>query len=595
MNNVITILIDSIFSECLGKGKSVVSATPFMDKMINEGIFAPKVYSYGPYTDAATKGLYSGQPSLRDYGYYFALNSTEYYHFRTFKENGYETYAFYYPYYLIGSKVRQFIDNTVYSGGFDLPAVWLGKYGYYADRRQRQGLNENEYKILVNYTDLLFDCWINFYNKIENDSRSACIIRDTQKTSAVGHDILKEEFEKYQKGKIDYINELLDKGFNHPFAQIKDYVYDNAIDGNFLKNNVYKRYRRFFRKLDRKECLLNIKNNRFSWKQCLTNKTYLKNTILCLFSGWYSRKVSVKPEWELVSSMQKKLDAVFDILENRGHSNKPFYISLHTEEPHNSITYFTYDIKDQKLLDEEFAYMEPLLDGCGNQFKGNLLYLLSLRYVDLCLKRLVNKLKDLNLLENTTIALIADHGTSYFYDPVRETVVNNFHNENYQTPLVVWNYNNKNLKAGTYSGLYSAEDVQKTISRAVDLANIPSQYKGYAVPELPNGRDYIITEYMGPGCPDMMSREVWMTGRNKRYCIAYKNLITEEFKEEEPVELYDLIHDPKELNNLAGKMDCSCIEDIQNLAKAVHSRYDEIRKETRVFLENIDNWNVLLK
>lgn len=593
-NNVITILIDSVFSECLGTGKTEVSSTPFMDKMISEGIFTPNIYSYGPYTDAATKGLYSGQPSLRDYGYYFALNSTDYYHFRTFKENGYETYAFYYPYYLIGSKVRKYIDNTVYSGGFDLPAVWLGKYGYYAERRKAQGLNNTEYKILINYTDLLFDCWMNFYKKIETDLQSVCIIKDTQKGQAVGHPILKEEYYKYNQDKISYINDLLDRGFDHPFARIKDYVYDNAIDGNFLRKNVYGRYKSFFRKLDRKEFWLNLRNNRFSLKDCLTNKTYLKNTVLCLFSGRYSRRISVKPEWELVSSMQKKLDAVFEILEKRGQGDKPFYISLHTEEPHNSITYFTYDMKDQTLLDEEFAYMEPLLDGCGKHFKGNLLYQLSLRYVDLCLKRLVDKLKELNLLECTTIALIADHGTSYFYDPVRNTVVNNFYKENYRTPLVVWNYNNKDLKPGFYQGLYSAEDVQKTISRAVNLEMIPAQYKGYAVPELPEGRGFVITEYMGPGCPDMLSREVWMTGRNKDYCIAYKNPISEEFNENAPVELYDLKKDPKELHNLANSVVIKNVEELNALAKAVHLRFDEIRKETTKFVENLDNWKVLL-
>lgn len=593
MNNVITILIDSVFSECLGKGRSAVSATPFIDKMIEEGIFAPNVYSYGPYTDAATKGLYSGQPSLRDYGYYYGLNSTEYYHFRTFKENGYETYAFYYPYYLIGSKVRRFIDNTVYSGGFDLPAVWLGKYGYYADRRKKQGLSSSEYKILVNYTDLLFDCWLNFYKTIESDPRSACIINETQKSPAIGHAVLNDEFEKYQQDKESYINDLLDKGFNHPFAQINDFVYDNAINGKFLKKEVYKRHRKFYKKLDRKEFWLNIKNNSFKIRRCLTNKTYLKNTILCLFSGLYSRKISVRPKWELVSSMQKKLDAVFDILEKRGQGDKPFYISLHTEEPHNNITYFSYDINNQKLIDEEFAYMEPLLDECGKDFKGNLLYLLSLRYVDLCLKRLIDKLKELNLLGNTTIALIADHGTSYFYDPVRDTVVNNFHNENYKTPLVVWNYNNKQLKAGTYKGLYSAEDVQKTICKAADLKTMPSQYKGYVVPELSHGRDFVITEYMGPGCPDMLSREVWMTGRNKKYCIAYKNHILEPFNEYTPVEIYDLEKDPKEMHNLAKKLSVK-EEEILKLAKAVHNRFDEIKKETDEFVAQLGEWSVLI-
>lgn len=593
MNNVITILVDSVFSECLGSGRTEESSTPFIDKLISEGIFTPNVYSYGPYTDAATKGLYSGHPSLRDYGYYFGLNSSEQYHFRTFKENGFETYAFYYPYYLIGPRVRKYIDHTVYTGGFDFPAVWLGKFGYYSERKKKQGLTPIEYKILIEYSDLCFDCWLNFYNRMENDIEASSILRGIQRDSKNNHSILLSEYRKYNEDKAAYIDNLLDSEEEHILSKINDYVYDDAIDVDWINKYVYKKHRRFFKKLDRKEFWLNIKNNKFSFSKCLKSKTYLKNVIICLFSGKYSRYTSRRPGWQLVSSMQKKLDAVFDILETRPQTNKPFYISLHTEEPHNCVTYFSYDIQNEKLIDDEIAYLSPLLDNCGSAFKGNLMYQLSLRHIDLCVKRLVDKLDLLGILNSTTIALISDHGTSYSYNPIRSSVVNNFFKENYRTPLLIWNSNRDDCKGKNFHGLYSAEDVQCSLCTSLGM-KIPKEYTGHSVMDFPEGRKVVVTEYMGPGCPDMLSREVWMMARNLSYSIAYKIPICSDFNANNVSELYDLVHDPLELVNIAGSIKIAQIPALNELITAIDDRFTEIRLETKSFIDNIENWKSII-
>ena len=587
--NVITILVDSVFSECLSAGRTQESSTPFIDSLIENGIYTPNVYSYGPYTDAATKGLYSGHPTLRDYGYYYGLNSSEHYHFRTFHDNGYETYAFYYPYYLVGSKVRQYIDHTVFSGGFDYPAVMLGKFGYYAEKKKYCELSEIEYTILVNYTKLLFDCWLNFYRKMESDPEASMILGSLPNERKKNYQILETEFTLFNKDNISYVNGILDQGMNHIFAKIRDYVYDDAIDGDWLEKHVYRPYRDFFRVLDKKEFLLNLKNNRFDVLKILTDKVYLKNAILCLISGKYSRKVSKKPEWELVSSMQKKVEVVADLLKHRRQTDKPFYISIHTEEPHNSITYFTYDIQDESLIKEEIEYMEPLLKNCGSNFKGNLLYQLSLRYVDLCFKRLFDKLQELDLLEDTTIIMIADHGASYTYNPIRNTVVNNFHKENYKTPFLIWNGGNTTYNGFDFKGMYSAEDVQKTICTVLGI-NTPKDYTGYSLTELPEGREYVITEYMGPGCPDMISRDVWLSARNNMYMVAFKAPISKSFEFARMVEVYDLVKDPLEMHNIVDTIDTFAIS---QLVSAVHRRFEEIQQETKLFVDDLEHWNIL--
>ena len=592
MKNVISILIDSVFSECIGTGRTKESSTPFIDKMIKDGIFVPNVYSYGPYTDAATKGLYSGRPSLRDYGYYFGLNSSNYYHFRTFSEAGYETYAFYYPYYLIGSKVRQYIDHTVFTSGVDFSAIWLGKYGYYAEKKKTIGLSEIEEQLLIQYTDLLFDCWLYFYRQIDDNQEASLIIKEIEPKIKTGYSLLVNEFEKYTRNKEEYINQLLDDN-NHPLTHLNDYDYDRAIDTKWIKENIYKRYKGFFRELDKKELLLNLQNNKISISNCLKNGRYLRNSVLCLFAGRYYRYVSRKPGWQIVASFQKKIDVLIKALEDREETGKPFYVSLHTEEPHNYVAFFSYDCKDQSLIREEIDYLRPLLQGCGKEFKGNLTYQLSLRYVDLCIKRLVNSLEERGLLDDTTIVLMADHGTSYSYNPIRDSVVNNFYKENYKTPLLIWNSNSLKSKEIKYGGLFSAEDVQPSICDSVGI-KIPEEYHGIIIMDNPEGRECVVTEYMGPGCPDMLSRDVWMTGRNKKYSIAYKNKIKKHFDFLHPVELYNLESDPLEMHNICQQYAEIHDEKLAILTTSIKQRFAEIQKETEEFIDNIFNWKSIL-
>lgn len=591
MKNVITILVDSVFSDCLGKKKTGISSTPFIDSLIEKGIFSDSVYSYGPYTDAATKGLYSGKPSLSEYGYYYGLNSSKSYHFKAFKDNGYETYGFYYPYYLLGSRVRESIDHSIFVGGFDFPAVWFGKYSYYSKRKKENGLSEVEYSLLLNYTDLMFDCWTFFYEEIEKNQESNSIIKTTKIPCSGGKALLLKEKATYLNNKRAYVDSILDSE-NCILSSINDYVYDGNIDVDWIKENVYKRYATFFRKIEQKQFLMNVKNNHFSVPKMLSSKRYLSNVMLCLFAGKHYKYVSKRPGWQLNASFQRKIDTMFEVLEKRSDNERPFYFSIHTEEPHNYVSFFSYDIQDDQIINEEINYVKPIVEECSKKFKGNLFYQLSLAYVDLCVKRIYDRLKRMNLLENTSIVLMADHGTSYGYDPIRKSVVNNFHLENYKTPFLMWNSDSPAMN-GKYDGLYSAADVQATICVANKLI-LPDDYVGCPLFQMPSGREYVITEYMGPGCPDMISKSVWISIRNKRYCLAFINDIDKPFAMDNLCELYDLKNDPYELKNMKKSVDyLKGDEEFLFLFNRCKERFESIVKGKTAFLDKNANRSYL--
>lgn len=597
MNNVIVLLIDSVFSECLGTRRTEISSTPFIDSLKESAVYAPNVYSYGPYTDAASKALYCANKALDDYGYFFGLSSSEYNHFRLFYENGYETFGLYYPYYLLPSSVEKYIDHSIYTGGFKYTSVWGGKFEYYAKIKKTRPLTETEYKLLIKCTEVVFDSWLLFYDNIEN-VENGYIVKPllNPRLNGSGKIGLEEEIAKFKKDPIAYIDVVLELGMSHPLASVNEYDYGRDQDVEFIRS-IYKENKKFFSKLSRVNTLRNLKNNPLSIKKSFKNvgkflktkdKTelrYFGNYGMLLGHTGLMKKRSLGAKWQDLCSLNKQLEALFNNLDMRKDGEKrPFYASLHALEPHHNISFFSYDSLDHNVIKEELKYIQPVIDGCGKKFSGNLLYQVALRYVDLCIKRMYAELEKRNLLENTTVMLVSDHGTSYTFSPVRTRVVNTFHKENYNIPMLIWSKNIEKEKCGTYESVYCSDDVYPTLCDVVGITT-PDCFTGSSMIQNKTGRDYVITEYMGPGVPDMIQKDVWISIRNYKYVIAYKNSIAADLNTGKPFCIFDLSKDPLENNNIAGKIADN--DEILRLKKLVNNRYEEIRGETKTFLKGI--------
>ena len=601
MKNVIVLLIDSVYSGCLGDRKTEISSTPFIDTLKDSAIFAPNVYSYGPYTDAASKALYCGNRTLDDYGYFFGLNSSEYNHFRLFHENGYETFGLYYPYYLLGSKIEKYIDHSIYTSGFKYVSVWGGKFEYYANIQKERALTELEYALLIKCMEVVFDSWSLFYDNIENtgcsDIVNTIFNSSLQGTGKSGLDL---EIEKFRSNPVSYIDGVLSLGMDHPLAKINEYDYGREEDFAFV-NEIYEKNASFFKALATTNAFKNIINNPISLKKSASNLCkYLKSgdkTELRYFGNYgmllchtgLMKKRSLKPKWQDLASLNKQIEVLLANLDKRPEdSDKPFYASIHALEPHHNISFFSFDSFDHKLVKEELDYIKPLIKGCGKKFAGNLLYQLSLRYVDLCVKKLYNELKKRDLLENTAVMLVSDHGTSYSFDPVRTRVVNTFHKENYNIPLLIWD-KDLSAKAATYDGMYCSDDVFPTLCDVVGIET-PTCFTGTSIMKNTVGREYVITEYMGPGVPDMLQKDVWMSIRNEKYVIAYKKPLNKPFKAYKPVIVYNLDLDPQETRDVSGAFCENIGKDQLQLLTIIEDRCTKIKEQCETFLKRIKEY-----
>jgi len=109
-----------------------------------------------------------------------------------------------------------------------------------------------------------------------------------------------------------------------------------------------------------------------------------------------------KQSWDVVNN-QRRSDATTDLVESVIGERQPYFLWIHYWDPHDAV-----------LLPPEGQYppREQLIDPETGEAKRpwDQLYSAELRYQDQQIGRLMDELKRRGLLENTVIAITADHG-----------------------------------------------------------------------------------------------------------------------------------------------------------------------------------------
>lgn len=590
--NAITILVDSVIWECIGTTRAKVSPTPFLDSLKSESLTASKLYSHAPFTDGATRSLYTGRNTLDDYSFFLKLNSSPTNHFQLFHEQGYETYGMYYAYYMYGKSIRERIDHTYYTGDMIFMSEWH-TFSFFADILKRRNLKEYEMKLLKVRMDLMFDVWIQLYKDALSDATSVVLIKQPfeEFDSKAALDKLLVLKSEYKKDEERFIIDFL-KNQGREFQAITRDNFDKLMDRDFIEREVYGKYNRFFKKATRKNLKANIiksapsaKRVAYAVKRYLKTKDinelkFLANYYFCLRPIQEMKNQSHIYEWKTESSSHMQMELAADILKDR-KSDKPFYMSIHVLDPHNYLTCFTFDKQDPTLVEEEIRVLDKYLDELGAEFKGNILYFLSLRYTDYCIEKFCNKLKELNLWDTTALMVVADHGSSYSFSPLHGARVNTFDDECYHIPLTIRVPGGKEICIEHYC---NSKDVLPTY---MDMLGLPihKDFKGHSLLD-PNYKwpNYVQTEYTGPGCPEVRGRRLWFSCRDEKYMVAYRVAVYENFEDGELVEVHDLTKDKECYYNLNDSIDRS---DIKYLLDVIEKRFEEVKLDSQKFIESL--------
>lgn len=595
MNNVITIFIDSVTWEAVGTTRSAVSPTPFLDSLKKEAVTANRMYSHGPYTDAAKTCLLTGRNCLDDFGYYYRENSSPTSDLKLFHDNGYETYCFHYPFWIYGNRMRKYIDHLIYTAGFVFGSEWGGMFGHYVEVAAKRPLSDEEIELLSIRFRLFFEAYINYVDDIINKTESS-ILHGTnfnRNSYFEAKQTLQTEFDKFNNNKRDFIKNFTTLGMNHPIAKIRLWDVNDNINKQFL-DEIYKENRFFFKKLSTRNYKANWLSSFPSLKQLLWGAKrflqtkdqkhlyFLINYKLLLHPFKEMTNAWGKPKWQVSNSIHSILQKGIDVLRTRESiEGKPFYMYLNTDDPHQNIAMFAYDTQDKSVVNSEIRALKEYVNKVDTRFRGSLLYFLSLRYVDYEIEKFCDKLKEMNLWDNTTLLVLTDHGSSFTYFPLHNARVNCFYDECYHIPVLL---RSPGLKGKVIETYQTSKDILPTICDIVGLKQL-SEFSGHSMlnsnrPQLP----YVMTEYMGPGCPDMTTKRMWLSIRDKSFVIGYKVGIFESFEEGELAEVYELSNDPNALYNINYKIEKDKIE---YLLIPLKKRFEQIKEQTKIFIEEI--------
>lgn len=594
MNNVVTILVDSISWQAVGTTLAEVSPTPFLDSLLSESVTAKRMYAQGPYTDAAAKALYTGEDSLSNFGYYFRLNRAENNHFSVFHAKGYETFGFFYPFFMYGKEIRADIDHICYTSGFEFMSEWGGTYSYYAELTRKRELTPQELVILKDRIELMFEVWLAFYEDLESREESRALLEEElegfdPKTAKAK---LQEQRKLFRGDPDAFLAWFLSEEGKQTFCSIDGIDIDRKIKHAYIREKIYKPYEAFFKKAARMNLRANVFANRvrmrqFLWmlrKYCTTRDSSFLKPVYQYLTGLTAIRRVMKDytshKWQYVPSAERQLRCAAQALKER-NTEKPFYLSIHLEDLHGNINFFTHDISDEKLTAEEMRVLGEYVDALGGRFKGNLAYLLSLRYTDHCIEKFVEKLKEQGLWDHTTLLVTADHGNTnigyLIHHKGRET--NCFFDENYHIPLYL---RSPGFAGRTVEGYCNSKDILPTVLELVGIEK-PSGMSGRSL--LEEGREfdpYVITEYMGPGCPDMFSRDIWFSIRNESWVVAYLVPALASFSDGRIVEVYDLRRDPLCQFNCCDRVSRKALSP---LLDKLEERFSVLHEETQRFYD----------
>lgn len=594
-NNAICFFVDSVTWNSLGTRQAKISPTPFLDSLKGESLTTTRLYSHGPYTDAATHSLFTGRDCLDDFGYFFKLNTAPVTHYKAFHDAGYETYDFDYPYYIIGDGVDKYIDHSIYSSGFIYGSEWGGIFKYYHEIIQERPLSEDEHLLLRKRMEVLFESWGRYLADAVRKPETMAIHNEILQSYDCSAALmtLKEEERKFREAPTAYIDEFIAAGLDHVLATLDTSGIETYISSEFFCNYIEPKYGEFFDKVATNNFKANVFRNIPSAKRFAfgirrwlkthdsDNLLFLENYLGSLFTMRMMRKRWLTQGWQNQHTAHTMYEEGLRILRNRT-SDKPFYFFFDVEEPHNNIAFFSYDTQDKEVIDEEMRVLQEYADSLGTDFKGNLLYLLSLRYSDYQIEKFCRSLKEMGLWETTTILVIADHGSSYTFNPIHNARVNCFDDECYHIPMLIRQSGMKGREITTYQ--YS-KDVLPTFMDVIGLEPCP-EFKGRSMLKETAPRQLVTGEYMGPGCPDMLARQIWFSARDEHFVVAYKVGVYEDFDSGELAEVYDLEKDPQGYYNINDTVDRRKIE---YLLEPLRSRHFEIRNDTDAFMQKLRN------
>ncbi len=310
------------------------------------------------------------------------------------------------------------------------------------------------------------------------------------------------------------------------------------------------------------------------------------------FVGWGS--------WE--EGRSKKAENLNDVtipeLERLAAEDKPFFLFLRHMDPHSPYLppepfhkmFYQGDEfdKNNKSLEPVYTF-KPFCDyfrtwfppGCTDKDYIIAQYDAEIAYMDNCIQSILTKLDTLGIAEDTVVIFTSDHGET-LYDHECYFDHHGIYDCTLSVPLAIV-YNNKIPKAMNFSDNVFMKDIMPTLLDIMDIKT-DIAFDGRNLMELVRGEgieqesEFYITE------ATWMRKHGMRTPEWKLICA-----LEPDFHFKPTIELYNLISDPEENNNVAEENKEVVEYLLERMKKHIEKRQNETGITNPVFT-NI-NWH----
>lgn len=583
--NVIVVVADAMSDYFIDKKIGDEYVCPFMHELAGNSIRAKKMYSQAPYTMAALQGLLSGVKTLDIEDYSVVINNDNDLIFDIFAKEGYQIYTTEYGSFIPPRRTTSMGNHFLMeiSGSLKFLEPFIVNY----IEKIRKCCDKREY-----YYHRLEDCVAKAFEGAAITFSDNCtdlsnikFFEEIVRPNSIQKNIFDREYTKFATNKIKYIDELIEQGKRHSFFEIDDLL-NVQLENQEDLERFFDEHKKEFKKVRARGYLLNVLNeelpvqdlfksvfNKLAGKK--VNSFNVVNFLQRLILGAYNITEYKKNNYRMhgIASAWTLLDTLEEMIKG-GKTKAPFFVYAHLSDTHQPFNFFTGE--DISLAEGEMQNIFNLVNKIKQKdYKGSISYLMSARYVDICMERFVKKAKEDGLLENTILVFTADHGLLYGDSPLRNNNQgDNFNYESFHVPFIMIDYHD--YESRQIEEVVSSLDFLPTISNRAGLSE-NREFIGYDIMS-DNHRGYACIEWMGSGTPDIYAKPIIYGVRDSRFFIVAKAMINEKISIDNVVAVYDLSLDGKEKNALKEYEDPHIFE----LLQIIISRHIDVQNKYRI-------------
>lgn len=586
MKNIIFLLVDCFDYNKIGTNEYRQSPTPFLDQLKQNSYWAEKMYSQAPFTESALIATMCGYDTLDRGGYLKRYKNCPKNMFEMIQEAGLEVYAQMWPHFYPSSALKGI--DVLRLRPFSFEVLWYYRFDYFAVLYDKGEIESQDIDDLADILNENLDFWKAYYEMVLDKKEEVQIVTENMDVSRISecYEVLKKEVVKFREGRQAYVYGILKKKRSHIlFSLFNEECLDEKVCFEFREKTA-RDYRELNRKIYNTNNRLNRKNNHLSLQRLfeyykrsekpwnLKNRTifsqYLRNyyhiTHYNELLGSIGEHYDRRKDW---LSTHRMMEYFLDWEESRSNKDKPYFAYMHTEDIHGQCTVFDICCTDEQEIRQQMKAAERYIDELPSCYRGNLGYDLGLVNLDRTIAWFYKTLEKKGILKDTVFIITSDHGCGTNYNPLRGEI-QNFHDECYHVPFIICG---ADIEACVDHDLHMTKDIMATIA---DLAGgrLPESSTGISVFS-DQKRTWVHQEYMGPGCPDMYRRPMWMCAFDEKWKVFIKVKLLQDTFQYSLEEIYDLVKDPKEMKNLTSSE--SVRQKVRYLIDRLELRWQMIR------------------